>query len=154
MLCDAVVGADGTRGFDALASRAIERRDPLAMKVVRNLSQLDDVSTKKRFAPYVEPLIALLKSEPCGSDVMVETLGTLANVPCAEVDVTDLVISHAVLEFIATTLGDDRWCEDDVALEAVVFVGAVACDRLAGELVSLGLCERVYDMLSAKKEDD
>ena len=46
----------------------LPRQDPLAFKVIRNLSQ-QDINIKLKFRPYVSDLVYLLKLEakPCAS---------------------------------------------------------------------------------------
>ena len=55
-------------------------RDPLAFKVIRNVARASDA--RRNFTPYVVDLIRLMKEEEPGSDLMVEVLGTLANLNC------------------------------------------------------------------------
>ena len=74
------------RGFD-LSSVALRLRDPLAFKVIRNLSERGD-RVKAKFAPYLPEMIRALKEEEPGSDLMVEVLGTLGNLHCPSLDMT------------------------------------------------------------------
>lgn len=47
--------------FDKLIRRAFQTCDELAFKVLRNLSQQENISVKRRFGPYVEQMVLLLK---------------------------------------------------------------------------------------------
>ena len=125
---------------------------PLAFKVIRNLSQ-QDVNIKLKFRPYVPDLIYLLKLEEAGSDLMVEVLGTLGNLNIPQFDMTELCQEHGLLEYMAALLNPGV-VEDDVALEAIIFTGAVVNKANAHLIVEAGLVERIYNLMSEKKEDD
>ena len=152
MLCETIAGAEQTRGFDLLVQRALRYQDPLAFKVIRNLSQ-QDVNIKLKFQPYVADLVYLLKLEEAGSDLMVEVLGTLGNLNIPQIDMTELCQEHGLLEYMAALLNPGA-VEDDVALEAIIFVGALVNDANADLIVQAGLVERIYNTMSEKKEDD
>ena len=47
--------------FDKLIRRAFQTCDELAFKVLRNLSQQENIAVKRRFGPYVEQMVMLLK---------------------------------------------------------------------------------------------
>ncbi len=47
--------------FDKLIRRAFQTCDELAFKVLRNLSQQENIGVKRRFGPYVEQMVMLLK---------------------------------------------------------------------------------------------
>ena len=120
VMCDAVAGDNNERGFDLLVERAMRNQDPLAFKVVRNLSQ-QDLGIKLRFKPYIPDLVYLLKLEEAGSDLMVEVLGTLGNLNVPEFDFTELCQEHDLFNYMAVLL-QPGVVEDDIMLEAVIFV--------------------------------
>ena len=97
-------------------------------------------------------LIRLMKEEEPGSDLMVEVLGTLANLNCGALDQRS-VREHGLLEYAAILLSPGE-VDDDVALEAVMFVGSIVCEFNAQHVVDCGLVERMYTLMSDKKEDD
>lgn len=152
VLCETIAGAEQSRGFDLLVQRALRYQDPLAFKVIRNLSQ-QDVNIKLKFKPYLPDLIHLLKLEEAGSDLMVEVLGTLGNLNIPQFDMAELCREHGLLEYMSALL-DPGVVEDDVALEAIIFVGAVVSEANAHLIVEAGLVERIYNLMSDKKEDD
>lgn len=47
--------------FDRLIRRAFQTCDELMFKVMRNLAQQDTLTVKRRFGPYIEQLVQLLK---------------------------------------------------------------------------------------------
>mmetsp|Transcript_33203 Transcript_33203/g.81593 ORF Transcript_33203/g.81593 Transcript_33203/m.81593 type:complete len:369 (+) Transcript_33203:254-1360(+) len=152
VMCETIAGPEQTRGFDLLIQRALRNQDPLAFKVIRNLSQ-QDINIKLKFRPYVSDLVYLLKLEEAGSDLMVEVLGTLGNLNIPQFDMTELCQEHGLLEYMAALMNPGA-VEDDVALEAVIFTGAVVNEGNAHLLVDAGVVERVYNLMSEKKEDD
>jgi hypothetical protein len=54
------VMCEGDR-FDKLIRRAFQTCDELAFKVLRNLSQQENIGVKRRFGPYIEQMVMLLK---------------------------------------------------------------------------------------------
>ena len=94
-----------------------------------------------------------MKEEEPGSDLMVEVLGTLANLNCDALDITETCQEHGLLEYAAILLSPGE-VDDDVALEAVMFVGSIVCEFNAQHVVDCGLVERMYTLMSDKKEDD
>ena len=44
-----------------LIQHALQMRDELLFKVLRNISQQEDVGVKERFVPYIDALVGLLK---------------------------------------------------------------------------------------------
>lgn len=153
IMCEHVVsGPKRERGFDALVRRGIRLRDPLAFKVIRNVARASD-DARRNFTPYVVDLIRLMKEEEPGSDLMVEVLGTLANLNCDALDITETCQEHGLLEYAAILLSPGE-VDDDVALEAVMFVGSIVCEFNAQHVVDCGLVERMYTLMSDKKEDD
>ena len=58
--------------LDQLIQHALQMRDELLFKVLRNISQQDDVGVKERFVPYIDALVGLLKvgrPAACGRDI-------------------------------------------------------------------------------------
>jgi hypothetical protein len=164
-MCDAPAddlgaGAGGrasfTTFFDAFVDRALARRDALALKALRNVST-HSASSRARFAPHLERVVACLKSEEPGSDAFVELLGTLGNLHCPDapdgLDLGEFAISRGLLEFAAIVLSPGE-SDDDVALEAVAFVGSVVSETTAAHVVDAGLVEAAYALLREKKDDD
>ena len=145
-------GGGRERGFDLLVRRALRLRDPLAFKVIRNLSERGD-RVKAKFAPYLPEMIRALKEEEPGSDLMVEVLGTLGNLHCPSLDMTETCVEHGLLEYAAILLSPGE-VDDDVALEAVVFVGSVVSEANARLVVDAGLVESIYALMREKKDDD
>ena len=88
-------------------------------------------------------MIRALKEEEPGSDLMVEVLGTLGAAPPVAGHDRDVRGTRALLEYAAILLSPGE-VDDDVALEAVVFVGSVVSEANARLVVDAGLVESIY----------
>jgi hypothetical protein len=84
--------------------------------------QVDDLELKRRFSPYVERCVLLLKANGVTADLFVEVLGTLANLCVPEFDFQALAQRHDLLNFLAKYAKPDA-VDDDILLEVIMFVG-------------------------------
>mmetsp|Transcript_6170 Transcript_6170/g.13429 ORF Transcript_6170/g.13429 Transcript_6170/m.13429 type:complete len:806 (-) Transcript_6170:755-3172(-) len=139
--------------FDRLIRRAFHTCDELAFKVMRNLSQQENINVKRRFGPYVEQLVQLLKAPDVTAELFVEVLGTLANLCLPEFDFLNLVRRHDLLRFLAT-YAQPGAVDDDILLEVVMFVGVLCNEGTAPLLVDSGLVNTLFILMGEKKEDD
>ncbi|MEW5306391.1 MAG: hypothetical protein WDW36_008859 [Sanguina aurantia] len=149
---NAEVLCEGDR-FDRLIKRAFQTCDELAFKVLRNLSQQDSGAIKRRFGPYVEQMVLLLKAPEITAELFVEVLGTLANLHIPEFDFLGLVRKHKLLEFVAK-YAQPGAVDDDILLEVVMFVGVLCNEGTAPMLVGSGLVKTLFILMGDKKEDD
>lgn len=146
MLCD------GDR-FDRMIRNAFAKCDELAFKVVRNLAQTESMNIKRRFGPYVEQMVQLLKAPDITAELFVEVLGTLSNMYIPEFDFLGLVRKHNLLNFLAT-YAQPGAVDDDILLEVVMFVGVLCNEGTAPLLVQSGLVNTLFQLMGEKKEDD
>jgi Kinesin-associated protein (KAP) len=100
--------------------------------------QVDDLHLKRRFSPYIEQCVLLLKDQQITADLFVEVLGTLANLCVPEFDFEALVERHDLLNFLAQ-FARPGVVDDDILLEIVMFVGARLVPLPAGLLVPFPL---------------
>ena len=143
--------------FQALLAHAIEHRDDLCFKIVRNISQHEGKSLKLRFRGFLDSLVEILKSPDSAPELAVEVLGTLGNLAIPEFDYAELIAKHDLLPFLAAFLQPDAQygvVEDDILLEVVIFVGTVCTAGTAGPLADAGLPGLLFSLLGEKKEDD
>lgn len=148
---------DGDR-FDRMIRNAFAKCDELAFKVVRNLAQTESMNIKRRFGPYVEQMVQLLKVSANGApditaELFVEVLGTLSNMYIPEFDFLGLVRKHNLLNFLAT-YAQPGAVDDDILLEVVMFVGVLCNEGTAPLLVQSGLVNTLFLLMGEKKEDD
>ena len=143
--------------FQALLAHAIEHRDDLCFKIVRNISQHEGKSLKLRFRGFLDSLVEILKSPDSAPELAVEVLGTLGNLAIPEFDYAELIAKHDLLPFLAAFLQPDAQygvVEDDILLEVVIFVGTVCTAGTAGSVADAGLPGLLFSLLGEKKEDD
>eukprot|EP00892_Ulva_mutabilis_P011239 jgi/Ulvmu1/8488/UM044_0022.1 len=139
--------------FDRLMKRAMERRDDLLFKVMRNVSQVDDLDLKRRYSPYVERCVLLLKDSDVSAELFVEVLGCLANLSLPEFDFGALVRRHDLLNFLSQFVEPDA-VDDDILLEVVMFIGVLCSESTAEQIAATGLVETLFGHMGAKKDDD
>lgn len=149
---NAEVMCEGDR-FDKLIRRGFQTCDELAFKVIRNLSQVDSIAIKRRFGPYIEQMVMLLKAPDITAELFVEVLGALANLYIPEFDFLGLVRKHNLLQFLAT-YSQPGAVDDDILLEVVMFVGVLCNEGTAPLLVQSGLVNTLFVLMGEKKEDD
>ncbi|GAX77716.1 hypothetical protein CEUSTIGMA_g5159.t1 [Chlamydomonas eustigma] len=149
---NAEVMCEGDR-FDKLIRRAFQTCDELAFKVLRNLSQQENFGVKRRFGPYIEQMVMLLKAPDITAELFVEVLGSLANLYIPEFDFLGLVRKHDLLQFLAT-YSQPGAVDDDILLEVVMFVGVLCNEGTAPLLVQSGLVNTLFVLMGEKKEDD
>lgn len=149
---NAEVLCEGDR-FDRLIRRAFQTCDELMFKVMRNLAQQDSLNVKRRFGPYIEQMVQLLKSPEVTAELFVEVLGCLANLYIPEFDFFQLVRKHDLLHFLAT-YAQPGAVDDDILLEVVMFVGVLCNEGTAPMLVESGLVNILFQLMGEKKEDD
>ena len=88
--------------------------------------QVDDLEIKRRFSPYVEQCVVLLKAPDVTPDLFVEVLGTLANLAVPEFDFQALAARHDLVAFLAQYAAPGA-VDDDILLEVIMFLGARMC---------------------------
>lgn len=62
-------------------------------------------------------------------------------------------LSADLIRFLASHLAPGA-VDDDVMLEGVMLLGALACDEAADDMVAAGVPGRLYALMSAQKDDD
>ncbi|KAG7401244.1 Kinesin-associated protein 3 [Phytophthora boehmeriae] len=155
------------RGLEALASRVFRTRDPLLMKVIRNISlwsytlQEDLVSDKTykyrgMWAPFVVPFIELCINAD-NHDFSIEVLATLANMTPSDLPPKmsweRLVTDHSLIPFINKLLVPG-FSQDDMILEAVLFVSTLSLEPKCAPLLSASRLVRTLHSLFQEKQHD
>lgn len=87
--------------------------------------QVDDLELKRRYSPYVEKCVLLLKDGDVSAELFVEVLGCLANLSLPEFDFAALVRRHDLLNFLSQFAVPDA-VDDDILLEVVMFIGVTS----------------------------
>uniref|UniRef100_A0A672SWK9 Kinesin-associated protein 3b n=1 Tax=Sinocyclocheilus grahami TaxID=75366 RepID=A0A672SWK9_SINGR len=121
-------------GLKMLMKRALKLKDPLLMKMIRNISQHDG-PLKQLFIDYVGYLAAQIKQEG-DEEFVIECLGTMANLTIP-------------------VPNDNCSAEDDLILEVVIMIGTVSMDNsCAVVLAKSGIISALIELLNAQQEDD
>lgn len=142
---------EGNR-LKALMKRAFHYKDPLLMKMIRNISQQEG-PTKTMFLDFVGHLgEAIQKGE--NEEFILECLGILGNLTIPDLDYERLLEEYNLIPWLRTKLTPGS-CEDDLILEVVVLLGTVVTDEACSvQLCKSGILKNLVDLLNAKQEDD
>ncbi|GAB1285622.1 Kinesin-associated protein 3 [Apodemus speciosus] len=159
-------------GLKMLMKRALKLKDPLLMKMIRNISQHDG-PTKNLFIDYVGDLAAQISSDE-EEEFVIECLGTLANLTIPDLDWELVLKEYKLVPFLKDKLkpatngfAQDTStttfralilpgaAEDDLVLEVVIMIGTVSMDdSCAALLAKSGIIPALIELLNAQQEDD
>ncbi|CAH6789387.1 Kifap3 [Phodopus roborovskii] len=139
-------------GLKMLMKRALKLKDPLLMKMIRNISQHDG-PTKNLFIDYVGDLAAQISSDE-EEEFVIECLGTLANLTIPDLDWELVLKEYKLVPFLKDKLKPGT-AEDDLVLEVVIMIGTVSMDdSCAALLAKSGIIPALIELLNAQQEDD
>ncbi|XP_067240209.1 kinesin-associated protein 3a isoform X2 [Chanodichthys erythropterus] len=139
-------------GLKMLMKRSLKLKDPLMMKMIRNISQHDGPS-KNLFIDYVGDLAAQigLKEE---EEFVIECLGTLSNLTIPDLDWELVLKEYNLVPYLKDHLKPGS-AEDDLILEVVIMIGTVSMDdSCAVMLAKSGIIPALIELLNAQQEDD
>jgi hypothetical protein len=148
--------------FPQVLLRVLKTRDPLLCKVIRHVAshknagelmcellQSDSVRMSKWMNEFVR-MANMCINQP---DLLVEVLGTLANVQIPDTPWEELC--EAGLVELLTRLLVIGFSEDDIVLECVMLVGNLALNQVAaGHVAGSRLPAMLQDLLVEKRDDD
>ncbi|XP_026883903.1 kinesin-associated protein 3b isoform X3 [Electrophorus electricus] len=139
-------------GLKMLMKRALKFKDPLLMKMIRNVSQHDG-PLKQLFLDYVGDLAAQISPEE-DEEFVIECLGTLANLTIPDLDWELLLREYNLVPYLKDRLKPGS-AEDDLILEVVIMIGTVSMDdSCAAMLAKSGIIPALIELLNAQQEDD
>ncbi|KAK3530871.1 hypothetical protein QTP70_003623 [Hemibagrus guttatus] len=139
-------------GLKMLMKRALKFKDPLLMKMIRNISQHDG-PLKQLFLDYVGDLAAQISPEE-DEEFLIECLGTLANLTIPDLDWELLLREYNLVPYLKERLKPGS-AEDDLILEVVILIGTVSMDdSCAAMLAKSGIIPALIELLNAQQEDD
>uniref|UniRef100_A0A673X195 Kinesin-associated protein 3b n=1 Tax=Salmo trutta TaxID=8032 RepID=A0A673X195_SALTR len=143
-------------GLKMLMKRALKLKDPLLMKMIRNISQHDG-PPKHLFIDYVGDLAAQISPDE-NEEYVIECLGTLANLTIADLDWELVLKEYNLVPYFKDRLKPDDQhgsAEDDLILEVVIMIGTVSMDdSCAAMLAKSGIIPAIIELLNAQQEDD
>uniref|UniRef100_A0A4X1UV41 Kinesin associated protein 3 n=2 Tax=Sus scrofa TaxID=9823 RepID=A0A4X1UV41_PIG len=135
-----------------LMKRALKFKDPLLMKMIRNISQHDG-PTKNLFIDYVGDLAAQISNDE-EEEFVIECLGTLANLTIPDLDWELVLKEYKLVPYLKDKLKPGA-AEDDLVLEVVIMIGTVSMDdSCAALLAKSGIIPALIELLNAQQEDD
>ncbi|MEJ1270266.1 kinesin-associated protein 3 [Cricetulus griseus] len=133
-------------GLKMLMKRALKLKDPLLMKMIRNISQHDG-PTKNLFIDYVGDLAAQISSDE-EEEFVIECLGTLANLTIPDLDWELVLKEYKLVPFLKDKLKPGA-AEDDLVLEVVIMIGTVSMDdSCAALLAKSGIIPALIELLN------
>ncbi|EHB12745.1 Kinesin-associated protein 3, partial [Heterocephalus glaber] len=139
-------------GLKMLMKRALKFKDPLLMKMIRNISQHDG-PTKNLFIDYVGDLAAQISNDE-EEEFVIECLGTLANLTIPDLDWELVLKEYKMVPYLKDKLKPGA-AEDDLVLEVVIMIGTVSMDdSCAALLAKSGIIPALIELLNAQQEDD
>jgi len=155
--------------FVQVVQRVIGTRDPLLCKVVRHVMSheapreylyhylgvaAEQANDPRGPSAWIEEFIDIAQQSLDHRDLLVEILGTLANLTNPEVPWADLCEGSQLIELLHRLLVVG-FSEDDLVLECVMLVGTIAMDPEAAPLLaSSKLLQVLTELLAEKQEDD
>ncbi|KAG8556308.1 hypothetical protein GDO81_018016 [Engystomops pustulosus] len=139
-------------GLKMLMKKALKFKDPLLMKMIRNISQHDG-PTKNLFLDYVGDLAAQISNDE-EEEFVIECLGTLANLTISDLDWELVLKEYKLVPYLKDKLKPGS-AEDDLVLEVVIMIGTVSMDdSCAALLAKSGIIPALIELLNAQQEDD
>mmetsp|Transcript_37348 Transcript_37348/g.90199 ORF Transcript_37348/g.90199 Transcript_37348/m.90199 type:complete len:704 (-) Transcript_37348:31-2142(-) len=137
--------------LNTLLSRLFQTKDVLLAKMLRNISQHDDV--KSKFGEFVSD-IAALACQADDPNLLVELLGILGNMTLSDVPFAKILTDFDMINFLHKHLAPGA-SEDDIVLELVIFIGTCIQDpKCAPIFANSHLVAALYDLMADKQEDD
>ncbi|XP_055911716.1 kinesin-associated protein 3 isoform X1 [Eupeodes corollae] len=147
---NAQIMVDGNR-LHNLMDRAFKYQDALLMKLIRNLSQHENL--QHMFIDYVGDLARIITM--CDDEnFIVECVGILGNLSLADLDYSQILQNFELIPWIRNILVPGEKL-DDIVLDTIVYLGTCARD----ESCALLFCKAkvvlsLIELLKAKQEDD
>uniref|UniRef100_A0A8C7BXX2 Kinesin associated protein 3 n=1 Tax=Neovison vison TaxID=452646 RepID=A0A8C7BXX2_NEOVI len=133
-------------GLKMLMKRALKFKDPLLMKMIRNISQHDG-PTKNLFIDYVGDLAAQISNDE-EEEFVIECLGTLANLTIPDLDWELVLKEYKLVPYLKDKLKPGA-AEDDLVLEVVIMIGTVSMDdSCAALLAKSGIIPALIELLN------
>ncbi|CAI9726456.1 kinesin-associated protein 3 isoform X3 [Octopus vulgaris] len=139
-------------GLKMLFKRAFRFKDPILMKMLRNISQHEGF-TKNLFIDYIGDLIEAMMHKS-HEEFALECLGVLGNLTILELNYEMIIKEYNLITWIKSKLQPGNQA-DDVVLEIVILVGTVCNDDSCAKLLAeSGIIQSLIELLNAKQEDD
>lgn len=134
-----------------LMKRALRYKDPLLMKMLRNISRHS--FAKEYFLEFVGEVAESIVDNK-SMDFSIECIGIIGNLNLPDIDFLQIFKRLNIIPWIRKSLNSDE-AEDDLILDIIVMLGTAVQDAGCAKLVrDEGLLSQVVDLLNAKQVDD
>eukprot|EP00002_Diphylleia_rotans_P030578 TRINITY_DN6297_c0_g1_i1.p1 TRINITY_DN6297_c0_g1~~TRINITY_DN6297_c0_g1_i1.p1 ORF type:complete len:735 (+),score=171.51 TRINITY_DN6297_c0_g1_i1:274-2478(+) len=139
-------------GLHLLVKRVLKTKDPLLMKMIRNIA-IHDGQTRVLFKNYLPDLCRFFRTAQ-SPDLIVEVAGTLANLSYGDVKYSKLVEEFELLP-VFTKFMSPSISEDDILLEVIMLIGTFAGDSKCCSLFARSrVISSLYEIMTEKQDDD
>lgn len=139
-------------GLKMVMKRGFKFKDPLLMKMIRNLSEHDG-PTKNLFIDYISDLSeAMLNCED--EEFSLECLGVLGNLTIPDLDYELILKEYQLIPWLKQKLQPGA-ADDDWVLQVIILVGTVCNDDACAKMLAdSNIIQSLIELLNAKQEDD
>ena len=110
--------------FNQLITKALETKDSLLLKLLRNISFHDD-PIKMYFLDYHKDLVQIMVTNQ-NEEVVVECAAILSNLTLNQINWKSLFDEYKIFEWIEPQIKAGNTTDDDVILQIVIFIGTAA----------------------------
>ena len=136
-----------------LVRGAVRDQDNCTLKLIRNISAHKEIVARLEFRALMDDLLGCAVQVD-NHDVLVEVLGTLANMDSDCCDLEDLVQKYNLLNWLKKFFVPS-FVHDDIVLEVVMVVGVIASDgRCAVMIANSGLVQALAQMMEDQADDE
>lgn len=149
---NAEIFADGKQ-LEALIKRALQHKDDLVLKLVRNIARSAKTEAVQRnLTAFAKEFIQVICSDD-EAEFVVELLGILVQLE-VEAAWPKLLASTPLLDYLQRNLVVG-YAEDDIVLECIMLVGTFTSSEKSAKLLADTLVIKLmHALLSEKQEDD
>ncbi|KAJ2999415.1 Kinesin-associated protein 3 [Globomyces sp. JEL0801] len=140
-------------GLRFLMKRAVKTRDPLLFKMLRNISEHNDINIKLRFLDFIDDMMHLMLNSMDNPELLVEILAILGNLTIAEFDFGKLASTYDLLSFLTNLMvklihpdqntdsgekpvGEGIDENDDILLQCIILLGTMSLDENMAPMVA------------------
>jgi len=157
------------KGLNFLMDRAADKRDPLLMKIIRNISkwtfneqqQLETPELQYKYrglwSPHIKVLLEFLQDVE-DHDLLIQVMGCLANMTIYDLPSTSnwaKLMKDYNLQNVFSRMLKPGMSKDDFILEVIMLIANIASDDKACDLIAASpLIETLYQLWKEKASND
>lgn len=147
----------------SLLRTAIQKRDLLIFKLIRNLSQHPDSELKVKIMDSLDDMLVLMKTSLDNPDLVQEILGIVGNLTLKEFDFRKLAETHSLLPFCTEIIlsslrkseKDEYNDKDGVLLMVISLLGTMTLDEsILPDIARSEIPSLLVEIMLLKRNDD